>query len=141
MRHEVKGGFSDYEMTLVSFILMEMDTMLQRLLNCQGLRMITWQLKLFEFVESKYENRNLIISSVEINLIINFMINFCDIMQLLITLIHNCINTISYHLIIYIECIFISTLGTKIINTLFSLSIKYSIFHTHTHIYLFIFSG
>lgn len=48
---------------------MEMDT-IAYLLNCQGLRMITWQLKLFEFVENKYENRNLIIVSVEINFMI-----------------------------------------------------------------------
>jgi len=27
MRHEAKGGFLDYEMILVSFILMEMDTL------------------------------------------------------------------------------------------------------------------
>lgn len=31
MRRETKGGFLDYEITLVSFILMEMDTMLQRI--------------------------------------------------------------------------------------------------------------
>lgn len=41
MRHEVKGGFSDYEMTLVSFILMEMDTMLQ---------FIRWIVKDFEWL-------------------------------------------------------------------------------------------
>jgi len=31
MRHEAKGGFLDYEMTLVSFILMKMDTTLQHI--------------------------------------------------------------------------------------------------------------
>jgi len=36
MRHEAKGGFLDYEMILVSFILIEMDT-LQCLLNYRGL--------------------------------------------------------------------------------------------------------
>lgn len=41
MRHDAKGGFLNYEMTLASFILMKMDITLQR---------IYWIVKDFEWL-------------------------------------------------------------------------------------------